>query len=71
MSYILTGQCGKRVPGQPVPTSYEIGTYTNPPALMMKSLMPLPNGSPPYGICDSYTFYHKPAAAAGKAAATS
>jgi hypothetical protein len=70
ISYILTGQCGKRVPGQPAPTSYEMGSYGNAP-LMMMSLMPLPNGSPPYGICDSYTFYHKTAASAGKAAATS
>ena len=53
--YILTGQGGPRVPGQPSPATYEIGSYTNQTILMM-SLMPQMNGSPPYSICDSYTF---------------
>ena len=57
VAYILTGSCGARVPGQPPPTSYEQGsTSTSSPALMMMSLMPMANGSPPYSICDSYTF---------------
>ena len=57
MTYILTGQGGARVPGQPSPISYEIGSYTNMPALLLMSLMPQMNGSPPYSICDSYTFH--------------
>jgi hypothetical protein len=50
VSYILTGQCG--------PTgnvAYERGSFTDA-ALLLMSLMPLPNGQPPYTICDSYTF---------------
>ena len=50
VSYILTGQCG--------PTGnvgYETSSFTNA-ALLLMSLMPLPNGQPPYSICDSYTF---------------
>ena len=52
VSYILTGQCG--------PTGnvgYETSSFTNA-ALLLMSLMPLPNGQPPYSICDSYTFVH-------------
>ena len=51
-SYILTGQCGS---GGSV--AYEHSSYTEPAVLLM-SLMPLPNGQPPYSICDSYTFVH-------------
>lgn len=58
MSYILTGQCGPRDPKIPAPTSYEVGSYSNSPALLMMSLMAMPNGGPPYSICDSYTFIH-------------
>jgi hypothetical protein len=50
VSYILTGQCG--------PTgnvAYERSSFTDA-ALLLMSLMPLPNGQPPYSICDSYTF---------------
>lgn len=58
MAYILTGQCGPRVPGQPSPISYELSsTSQSSPALMLMSLMPMPNGGPPYSICDSYTFH--------------
>jgi hypothetical protein len=57
MAYILTGMCGPRVKGQPPPTSYELGSFTQgTPALMLMSLMPMANGGPPYSICDSYTF---------------
>ena len=57
MSYVLTGQTGPRGPGNYPPPSYEIGSYKyGETILFMKSLMPLPNGQPPYGICDSYTF---------------
>ena len=52
MSYALTGQCG---PANGV--AYETGS-TSTGVLLLKSLMPLPNGQPPYSICDSYTFYH-------------
>jgi hypothetical protein len=58
MSYVLTGQCGPRDPKKPSPPSYEMGSYTNQPVLMMMSLMPQANGGPPWSICDSYTFHH-------------
>ncbi|MBA3766648.1 MAG: hypothetical protein H0W99_06605 [Acidobacteria bacterium] len=59
MSYILTGQCGPRGPKIIPPISYEIGSITDFPALLLMSLMPMPNGGPPYSICDSYTFLTK------------
>jgi hypothetical protein len=52
VSYILTGQCGP--PGH---AAYEVGSFTDA-ALLLMSLMPLPNGQPPYSICDSNTFVH-------------
>jgi hypothetical protein len=52
VSYILTGQSGP--PGS---VAYEVSSFTDPAVLLM-SLMPLPNGQPPYSICDSYTFVH-------------
>jgi hypothetical protein len=59
MAYILTGQGGPRTPPQPPPISYELSSFANAvPALMLMSLMPMPNGGPPYSICDSYTFHH-------------
>jgi len=59
MAYILTGQSGPRGPNLPAPSSYEVSsTSTAVPALLLMSLMPLPNGGPPYSICDSYTFHH-------------
>lgn len=59
MAYILTGQGGPRGPKLPPPLSYELSS-TSPavPALLLMSLMPMPNGGPPYSICDSYTFHH-------------
>jgi hypothetical protein len=51
VSYILTGQGG---PAGTV-VAYESSSFTDA-ALLLKSLMPLPNGQPPYSICDSYTF---------------
>jgi hypothetical protein len=56
MTYVLTGQCGPRVSGQPAPPSYETGSYTSAAAMLLMSLMPQANGQPPYSICDSYTF---------------
>ena len=44
MSYALTGQCGP-----PPGVAYERGS-TSGAALMLMSLMPLPNGQPPYSI---------------------
>jgi hypothetical protein len=52
-SYILTGQGGPR-DGAPPPPSYELGSTTQAQYLTM-SLMPMPNGNPPYGICDQLT----------------
>jgi hypothetical protein len=58
MSYILTGQCGPRGGNIISPPSYELGTYSgSTPALLLMSLMPMPNGAAPYSICDSYTFH--------------
>jgi hypothetical protein len=56
MTYVLTGQCGPRVPGQPGPISYEMGSYTSVQAMLLMSLKPQTDGEPPYTICDSYTF---------------
>lgn len=53
VSYILTGQCGPTIT-----THYERSSFTEA-ALLLMSLMPLPNGQPPYSICDSYTFAMK------------
>ena len=50
VSYILTGQCG-----QTGGLAYESSSVSDPAVLLM-SLMPQPNGQPPYSICDSYTF---------------
>lgn len=55
-NYILTGPCGKRGGGSPSPPSYEAG-YSGDTILLM-SLMPMPNGQPPYSLCESYTFHH-------------
>jgi hypothetical protein len=54
VSYILTGACGPRTPI--APPSYEVGSYTNYPALLMMSLESMPNGGPPWSISDTYTF---------------
>lgn len=56
MSYILTGQCGPRGGNNMPLQSYEIGSISEMQALLLMSLMPMPNGGPPYSICDSYTF---------------
>ena len=50
VSYVLTGQCG----GTPS-NAYERSSFTDT-TLLLLSLMPMPNGQPPYSICDSYTF---------------
>ena len=50
VSYILTGQCGPTIS-----YAYERSSFSDA-ALLLMSLMPLPNGQPPYSICDSYTF---------------
>ena len=52
VSYILTGQCGPTIS-----VAYERSSFTDA-ALLLMSLMPLPNGQPPYSICDSNTFVH-------------
>lgn len=49
MNYILTGACGPRGIGS---ISYETGS-----GMLLMSLMPMPNGQPPYSICESYTFH--------------
>ena len=55
VSYILTGQCGPRTPAPP--PSYEAGSvYGNTEAILLLSLESMPNGQPPYGISDTYTW---------------
>jgi hypothetical protein len=54
-NYILTGQGGPRGPNIIPPPSYEMGSVAETMILTM-SLMPMPNGSPPYSICDSNTW---------------
>jgi hypothetical protein len=55
VSYILTGQCGPRTPVPP--PSYEVGAiYYNTQAILLLSLQSLPNGQPPYGIVNTYTW---------------
>jgi hypothetical protein len=55
VSYILTGACGPRTPVPP--PSYEIGSiYYNTEAILLMSLESMPNGQPPYGIVDTYTW---------------
>jgi hypothetical protein len=56
VSYLLTGQCGP-----PPQVAYELGS-TSSRVLFLMSLMPLPNGQPPYSICDSNTFITRPSA---------
>ena len=56
MCYVLTGQGGPRVPGQPNPVSYDMGSYSQNQAMLLMSLMPQMNGGPPYTICDTNTF---------------
>jgi hypothetical protein len=51
VGYILTGQGGPPNSGQ----AYEMGSLSQPLKMLM-SLMPQPNGQPPYSICNSYTF---------------
>lgn len=55
VNYLLTGGCGPRGSGTPPPPSYELGV-ANEALLLLMSLMPMPNGQPPYTLCDSYTF---------------
>jgi len=54
-TYILTGQTGSRDDNIPDPPSYEIGTVSGAIQYLTMSLMPMPDGNPPYGICDQLT----------------
>lgn len=51
VSYALTVQCGP-----PPNVAYEHGSVASRVWILM-SLMPMPNGQPPYAICDSNTFF--------------
>ena len=55
LNYVLTGMGGPRGGGNPAPPTYEMGSSSGA-VLFLKSLMPLPDGQPPYAICDNYTF---------------
>lgn len=54
-NYILTGQGGPRGGKNIPPPSYELGSIATTMYLTM-SLMPMPNGQPPYSICDGLTY---------------
>lgn len=54
-AYSLTGQGGPRGGDNVPPPSYEKGSVDTTPYITM-SLMPMPNGQPPYALCDSYSF---------------
>jgi hypothetical protein len=51
-TYILTGQTGPRGNNIPSPPSYELGSVGGATQYLTMSLMPMPNGNPPYGISD-------------------
>ena len=53
--YLLTGEGGPRGSTNPPLASYEKGSLANTEYILM-SLMPLPNGQPPYSLCESYTW---------------
>ena len=55
MNYVLTGMGGPRGGGNLAPPTYEEGSSSGA-VIFLKSLMPGPNGQPPYAICDNYTF---------------
>lgn len=57
-NYILTGQGGPRGGNNLPPPTYELGSVHETMYITM-SLMPMPNGKPPYSICDSFTFVTK------------
>jgi hypothetical protein len=58
VSYLLTGQCGP-----PPNVAYEQGSTSDIGyILFLMSLMPMPNGQPPYTICDVNTFITRPTA---------
>ena len=58
VSYVLTGQCGP-----PPNVAYEEGSTSETGYIVfLMSLMPMPNGNPPYTLCDSYTFLTRPTA---------
>jgi len=54
-AYVLTGQTGSRAANTLPPPSYELGTATEAVQYLTMSLMPMPDGNPPYGICDQLT----------------
>ena len=58
VSYILAGQCGPRGSG-PRPAAYEWAGI-NGNSLLLISVMPQPNGQPPYVLCNNYTFITRP-----------
>jgi len=58
VSYILTSSGGPRTGPLPPPASYEVAGPSDGtgPAILLMSLMAQPNGGPPWGLCDSYTW---------------
>jgi hypothetical protein len=54
-NYILTSQGGPRGGNNFPPPAYEMGSVSEVMILTM-SLMPMPDGNPPYSICDSNTW---------------
>jgi hypothetical protein len=58
--YVLTGEGGPRGGSNIPPPSYELSTITQSATILTMSLMPMPDGQPPYSLVDSYTFNTRP-----------
>jgi|GEM_PF-2007611 len=53
--YVLIGEGGPRGGSNIPPPSYELATITQPATILAMSLIPSPNGQPPYSLIDMYT----------------
>jgi hypothetical protein len=62
--YLLTGQGGPRGGTNVPPPTYEKGSVEMTTQYITMSLMPMPNGQPPYALCDGYTYVTRAAARA-------
>ena len=58
--YVLTGEGGPRGGSNIPPPSYELSTITESATILAMSLLPMPDGQPPYSLIDSYTFNSRP-----------
>lgn len=53
--YVLIGEGGPRGGSNIPPQSYELATITQAATILAMSLIPSPNGQPPYSLIDMYT----------------